>query len=149
MAARLKIGSNRIYNVKNKSCVENTVNQYEYMSQEMKSMQLVIDILQEEINWLKKECKQDGLSGNLDPTNEHKHEGTLSSGYSKEWAKTNKNSHKILHIPKEPTPVITKTSNCFEVLHNFNEDGTQETPEGRSLIQFCTNNSNKKINCYP
>jgi hypothetical protein len=82
MAARLKIGSNRIYNVNNKSCVENALNKYEYMPQEMNSMQLVIDILQEEINWLNKECKQDVLSDNLDPTNERKHEGTLSSGYS-------------------------------------------------------------------
>jgi FtsZ-binding cell division protein ZapB len=33
------------------------------MIQEMKSLQLVIDILQEEMNWLKKEHKQDVSSG--------------------------------------------------------------------------------------
>jgi hypothetical protein len=92
-------------------------------------------ILQEEIKWLKKERKQGVLSGNLDPTNERKHEeGTLSSGYSKEWTKTNNISHKkMLHIPKEPAPVITKNENSFEVLYNLNDDGTQEL-EGRSLI---------------
>jgi hypothetical protein len=45
----------------------------------------------------------------LDPTNEHKHEeGTLSSGYSKEWTKTN----------------------------NLDDDGTQEKLEGRSQLSM-------------
>jgi hypothetical protein len=49
--------------------------------QELKSMQLVIDILQEEMNWLKKKRKQDVSTGSLDQTTECKHEeGTLSSG---------------------------------------------------------------------
>jgi hypothetical protein len=115
-------------------------------SHEMKSMQLVTDILQEEIKCLRKECKQDVLAGNLDPTNECKHEeGMFSSGYNKEWTKTNRNSHKkMLHIPKEPAPVMTKTENRFEVLYNLKEDGTQEKNEGRFLVPFCTNNSNKK-----
>jgi hypothetical protein len=43
-------------------------------------------------------------------------------------------------------PSPKELANCFEVLHNLNEDGTQENPEGKSPIQFCTNNSNKKIN---
>jgi hypothetical protein len=51
------------------------------ISQEMKSMQLVIDILQEEMNWLKKERRKDFSTGELDQTNDCKHEErTFSSG---------------------------------------------------------------------
>jgi hypothetical protein len=61
----------------------------------------------------------------MEPTNERKREeGTFSSGYNKEWTKTNRNSQKMLHIPKEPAPVIAKTANRSEVLYNFKEDGT-------------------------
>jgi hypothetical protein len=90
------------------------------ISQKMKSMQLVTDILQEEMNWLKEERRQDVSTGNLDQTNECKHEErTFSCGYSK---KTNNNSHKMMMpSPKEPDPVITKAANRFEVLYSLNE----------------------------
>jgi hypothetical protein len=72
-------------------CVKDDVNcalmkvKLNSISQEMKSMHLVIDILQEEMKWLKEERRQGVSAGNLDQTNERKHEeGTFSSGYSKE-----------------------------------------------------------------
>jgi hypothetical protein len=59
--------------------------------------------------------------------------------------KANKKSNKkMLPSTKEPAPVITKTSNRFEVLYNLNEDGTHGKPKGKSPIQFRTKNSNKK-----
>jgi hypothetical protein len=58
--------------------------------------------------------------------------------------KANK-KNKMLPSTNEPAPVITKTSNRFEVLCNLNEDATRGKPKGKSPIQFCTNNSNKKI----
>jgi hypothetical protein len=100
------------------SCVEIGVSQYEYlvgkddihcvkcalmnvkvqsMIKEMKSRQLVIDILQEEINWLKKEHKQDISSGNSDSTNELKNKEEMHTlDNSKEWEKTKKNTHNML-----------------------------------------------------
>jgi hypothetical protein len=44
----------------------------------MKSMQLVIDIVQEEMKWLKKECRQDVSTGNVEKTNLHKHQDERS-----------------------------------------------------------------------
>jgi hypothetical protein len=69
------------------------------------------------------EGRQGFSAGNLDQTNGCKHEeGRVSSGYSKEWTKANKNSHKMmLPSPNEPAPVITKTANHFEVSHNLTE----------------------------
>jgi hypothetical protein len=116
------------------------------MIQEMKSLQLIIDILQEEMNWLKKEHKQDISSGNSDSANELKHKEEMHTlDNSKEWEKTKKNTHNMLRISKEPAPVITKTANYFEVLYNLNDNGTQKINcEVRSDTQSYTKNSNKK-----
>jgi hypothetical protein len=49
----------------------------------------------------------------------------------------------MLTSPKEPAPVITKTANRFEVLHNLVKTKHMKNRREKS-IQFCINNSNKK-----
>jgi hypothetical protein len=51
---------------------------------------------------LKEERRQGISTGNLDQTNERKHkEGMFSSGYGKEWGKTNKISRKKIKFTQE------------------------------------------------
>jgi hypothetical protein len=49
-----------------------------------------------------------------------------------------------LHL-KKSSPSTIRTANCFEVLYNLDEDGTQEELGGKRLsMQFCTDNSDHR-----
>jgi hypothetical protein len=96
------------------------------------------------MNTLKKELMQDDTSGNTGLMNIHKYEeGTFSFVKSKSWTKANVDFHKKISLKlNKSSPSTIRTANLFEVLHNLDEDGTQEELGGKILpIPFCTYNN--------
>lgn len=113
------------------------------VSQEVKSLQGVIDILQDEVNGLRKELYLNPMADR-----EHK-EGLLTSDQGKDWSKIVKKKTKTYsyketsYIPEVHAPTTTKMSNLFEILHNLNDDDITEEPKG-SMLQPDIYNSEEK-----
>jgi hypothetical protein len=116
-------------------------------SQELKSAQQSIALLQEDMNILKKEFMQDGTSGNTGLMNIYKYEeGTFPSVKSKNWIKQNVDFRKKISLNlKKSLPSTIRVANHFEILYNLDEDGTQEELGGKKIpLQYSTDNSDHR-----
>jgi hypothetical protein len=108
----------------------------------VKSAHQIIALLQEDINTLKREAVNDNTQVNAERVNKQRHEeGLFSAVDNKRREKLNTGLSKKSSISKKMTPPVIETVNRFEILHNLNEEESQDALRKNLDAQVFTNNS--------